>query len=434
MKRLRIESMVFGVVLSAACMLCGCDNGNEHHYENKIFINGKSFTSELRVNTEEGMTTMTRTLSVGMGQLENKDIRVRFTPAPEKLNTYRKAYYDSEAVLLPEENYVLEMSEAVISQGTVTSDAVPVTFTGLDELDLSNYRYVLPLSISTPDGLPVLSSARTIYFVVKEASLINVVADIKENFGWPAGGAAVPEDIRPNMKDFDMHDWKNPEPFKDLTNFTVEMLVMLNSYKDRSIEGSAIQTLFGIEDLFLLRVGDARIPESWLQMALGFPPESGGETADRSTSISNGNMRLRLGQWYHIAATFDTGDVRVFINGQPVGSTKYPLPSIDFSAPRSDEMDSRPRCLWLGYSYDSSRWVDGKFAELRFWNRTLTSEELNATNHFYRVSPDSEGLIGYWKLNDGEGSSVAKDYSPYGNDMEFAKTPVWVEVELPAKE
>jgi len=46
----------------------------------------------------------------------------------------------------------------------------------------------------------------------------------------------------------------------------------------------------------------------------------------------------------------------------------------------------------------------------------LTKEEINAENHFYSVPVDSEGLVGYWKLNDGAGA-IVKDSSPSGNDM-----------------
>ena len=48
--------------------------------------------------------------------------------------------------------------------------------------------------------------------------------------------------------------------------------------------------------------------------------------------------------------------------------------------------------------------------------KPLTKEEINAENHFYSVPVDSEGLVGYWKLNDGAGQ-IIKDHSPSGNNM-----------------
>ena len=444
MKRFGIEPVMLVVAVAAVSWcVCGCSNGDEHHYENKVFIEGKTFANELRVDLEQQVTTMTRTVSVGMGQLENRDIKVGFAPQPSLLATYREAYYDAEAVLLPEGHYDLGAAEAVIRQGTVASEELTFTFTGLDRLDLKNHRYVLPVSISTRDNMAVVSSARTIYFVVKEASLINVVADINENFCWPAGGAPLAEELYekiylpslPNTKAVkvpSMHDWKNAEPFKDLGNFTMEMLVMLNNYKSADRQESNIMTLMGIEDWFLLRVSDAGIPDNWLQIAVGVDNPDG-ETNLRNNE-SNSKMRLLTGRWYHIAATFDHGEVCVYIDGNEVGTLSYSAESVDFSTPRSDEQDNRPRCLWIGYSYDSKRYLDGKVSEVRFWNKTLSRDEINAPNHFYRVSPASEGLIGYWKFDDGAGSTTAKDYSPYGNDIEFAATPTWVNVELPAKE
>ena len=437
MKRIRIENMFFAGALLLSGLLYGCGDGNEHHYENKVFISGKNFTSELRVDLEDKISTMTGTVSVGMGQLENKDIHVDFAPAPSLLATYRKAYYDPDAQLLPEGHYDLGEAMTVISEGTVASDDITFTFTGLDELDLKSSNFVLPVSISTKDGLPVLSSAKTIYFVIKEASLINVVADINNNWCWPAGGELVTDpDKLKTEPSYELHDWKDASPFNGLETFTIETLVMLNNYKDRGIEASAIQTILGIEDVFLLRVGDAMIPENQLQIAVGVPNPNG-ETALRD-NVSNSNMRILLGRWYHIAVTFNSGDVKVYINGRNVGALSYSAESVDFGVYRSDEKDN-PRCLWIGSSYnlageEHSRYMDGKISEIRFWNKVLTYDEINAPNHFYRVSPDSEGLIGYWKLNDGKGATTAKDYSPYGNDLEFAKPPVWVDVELPAKE
>jgi hypothetical protein len=54
--------------------------------------------------------------------------------------------------------------------------------------------------------------------------------------------------------------------------------------------------------------------------------------------------------------------------------------------------------------------------ELRIWDRALTAEEIQAENHFYTVDPSSEGLVAYWKCNEGEGTTV-KDYSSSGNNL-----------------
>ena len=81
-------------------------------------------------------------------------------------------------------------------------------------------------------------------------------------------------------------------------------------------------------------------------------------------------------------------------------------------------------------SYDKNRFFDGAVSEVRIWNRALTAEEIQATNHFYTVEPDSEGLIAYWKFNDGTGKT-AKDYSVNENDLTIDVEPQWEPVSLP---
>ena len=62
----------------------------------------------------------------------------------------------------------------------------------------------------------------------------------------------------------------------------------------------------------------------------------------------------------------------------------------------------------------------------------LSEEEINAKDHAYEVDPNSEGLVAYWKLNDG--LDEIKDYSVNGNNATPSSTLTWVDVALPAKE
>lgn len=54
-----------------------------------------------------------------------------------------------------------------------------MNFVNLNQLDDSR-RYVLPVTITNVTGIGLLESARTTYFIIKGAALINVVANIKE--------------------------------------------------------------------------------------------------------------------------------------------------------------------------------------------------------------------------------------------------------------
>ena len=99
----------------------------------------------------------------------------------------------------------------------------------------------------------------------------------------------------------------------------------------------------------------------------------------------------------------------------------------------SDKSETNGRYFWLGYSYAADRYFDGEMAEVRIWDHCLSAEEINADTHFYTVSPDSEGLTAYWKMDDGEGTTL-KDSSPNGNDLTLDNPTKWPKVSLPEAE
>ena len=415
-------------LMAGMAALTACQNGDEHTFENKVFISEDSFARQLRVQRDEGVTEMSYDLSVGMASPMDKDIQVTFRTAPELLATYQNAYYDATAQLLPEANYDFRDLSTVIRAESVTSEALTLDFINLDQLDYST-DYVLPLTISEATGVGILESARTIYLVVSEASLINVVADFNDNLAWV--------------------DWTNKAPMQNMTEFTLEALVNANSFNNEEIS-----TVMGIEDNFLIRLGDNGHDKNQLNVAYGTPVD--GQDINARGSVFVERPLFQTGQWYHIAVTFNAvdyehGRIEVYVDGALVASadeavTDKPdtyLTSVDFTTGESidgtgrpDENDGRPRAFWVGFSYSTddptARDFDGMIAEARIWNRALTAEEINAPNHFYKVSPDSEGLVAYWKFCDATGD-VIRDYTSYGNNLQADHAPTWVEVELPEK-
>lgn len=155
-------------IFAATLALVGCSK-QDGSFENKMFIKADSYRSEVRVATDEGVKTLKRNLSVAIAQPLENDIDVKVVKSPELLETYRKAWYEPTAELLPDENCNLEGLSTVLRGGDVASKDIELTFTGLDKLDYSKV-YVLPVTIVS-DGVAVLERAKTMYYVVKEASL-----------------------------------------------------------------------------------------------------------------------------------------------------------------------------------------------------------------------------------------------------------------------
>lgn len=398
----------FGFVLcalvAAASVGCGGDKESAHHFDNKIFISATGFTNEVRI--EENVQALSRSIIVKVAQPEGYDIEASFRAAPELLATYREAYYDENVLLLPESHYDLTGVSATISAGKVASDPLTLDFVDLDQLDLDS-KYVLPVTISSVNGVDILRSARTIYYIFKEASLVNVVADMKENRAWP--------------------DWENFSEVEDMTAFTMEALIYGHAFKNE------IATIMGIEDVFLVRIGDTGIPKSQIQVAYASKDQQG---AVQRGSVTNAQLKLQTGRWYHVAVTFDSGEIKVYLDGKMKASGSSAasgVTAVNFKVAHSDEDDGKPRCFWIGYSYDDKRYLDGMISEARMWNRALTMEEIQAENHFYKVDPASAGLVAYWKFDEGEGN-VVKDHTACGNNLSTETDLKWYPVELPAKE
>lgn len=387
-----------GVMALAACQ------DDMEHFDNWLY-NTTQQQSILFV--EEETDSDTRTLQAQLAMPSTVDISFTYEVDAAQVDYYNTAYSDS-AVLLPSDYYEIPNPTVVIPAGVVESSEVEVRFRNLLTLDKTQV-YVLPVSIGGAN-IGQLASRRTVYFVVKEASLINVVANLREN------SVCIPQ-------------WNNPSRLNNLSQLTAEALVRVDAFAEG--RGSNISTLMGVESHFLIRFGDSAIPNNQLQI-VGRPS---GTTEDEK--LTSSDWTVRVGEWTHIAVTYNnvTHEVNVYINGErktPQSFSKF-TEAVNWGRYYAEETESN-RSFWIGYSYEPDRYLDGDISEVRVWNRVLTDEEIGAQNHFYKLySPQEESnLVAYWKFNDGNGASVT-DYSTSGNDAMATRVLTWNTVELPAK-
>lgn len=416
----------------AALALSACKGDEEakYHFDNKVFISANSYADQIFVKRDNLDVTKNETcnLTVAMAQPEARDIRVAFTVAPELVDRYRRFYEDDSARLLPADGGYYTFSEvtATIEAGAVESAPVAFSFENLDRLPIdSRERYVLPVTISSADGMAVLESARTLYFVFSKAALINVVADMQNNCAWPEWTA-------------------DTQAVKDMESFTMEALIYANSFNRE------ISTIMGVEDLFMIRLGDNG-PANQLQVAFArkISEEDTSPARNRIPNSPDSQFDLKPFHWYHIAVTFDHGTVAVYIDGRLKVSQRAEVSASDgrmalvdkvnFAIPHSDETDGKPRCFWIGHSYRLQtdgdlfyeRRFDGRMSEVRLWNRALPADEINAPNHFYKIDPASEGLVAYWKFDDNTSGKTVRDYTSNGFDLKTEREVDWQSVALP---
>ncbi len=118
---------------------------------------------------------------------------------------------------------------------------------------------------------------------------------------------------------------------------------------------------------------------------------------------------IRLGRWTHVAVTFDEGSIRIYQDGRLVGTDS-----------RGDSMRRNDQNTVIGIrEHDGevstaghSTWV-GDIRDVRIWNVARTQEQIASAMHSV-LEGDEEGLVGYWRFDEGEGETV-RDSSPHGN-------------------
>ncbi|MDJ1179191.1 hypothetical protein PJF56_09965 [Roseofilum sp. BLCC_M91] len=114
---------------------------------------------------------------------------------------------------------------------------------------------------------------------------------------------------------------------------------------------------------------------------------------------------LETGTWQHVAVTFkhEANGAKLYINGE---EDNVATPS------RVGTVTKLP--VRLGSQADKlGNLFKGEMAEVRIWNRVRSPEEIKASMN-QRLAGAEEGLMGYWPLNEGTGTT-AEDNTSNGN-------------------
>lgn len=380
----------------AIASLSGCKTEkeilSEHHFGNKLYLNTEDASEEILVKL--GMGDVARSFTIGLPMPAEKEVSGVIVADQAYVDNYRTIYGDTDVTPLPYENCYIENPELTIAEGGTVSNAATVVFTNMDDLD-RDIVYVMPVVLKNVTDINVVPTKREVYYVFKGAALINVVCSFN---GVRAG----------------VEQWATPEKFQNMTTFTMEALVRQNE------ADHMISTVMGVEGHYLLRLGDAGLDPNQLQIA-------------SARGLTNADMHLSVKQWHHIACVFDHGLTTVYLDGVNVlsnGDGGVNAVTLNAHGGNTGEAGSI-RYFWLGYSYEAGRDLKGDMAEVRIWDRCLSEEEINSSGHFYSVDPKSEGLIAYWKMDEGKGQTL-KDSSPNGNDLQLSAATTWVKVSLPA--
>jgi hypothetical protein len=117
---------------------------------------------------------------------------------------------------------------------------------------------------------------------------------------------------------------------------------------------------------------------------------------------------LSIGQYYHVAGSYSSNDkkIRLYVNGKEEGT---PVVINTFSRLDINRENTIGCHIWSN-NYNANADID----DCRLWNVARTQEEIKRDMNRELIGTE-EGLVGYWKFNEGSGT-IVQDSTSNNND------------------
>lgn len=370
---IRLKYIIAGIFL---LLLASCKEADE--FRDVVYMTGTESTVISRL-TIDGPATMGVSATCS-SKVEDEDVKVSFIIEPDLVNSYNEKN-GTKYTVLPEGSYRLSDTQSVIRTGSNVSEPVMFNIDSTEKLQ-EGLVYMLPISLASVQGKSMLNSGRTLYLIVNQ-TIITSACSLAGNVS------------------FNVPKFKEEPSLKSLQAFSMECRIKVNSFATRD---PFISSIMGIENSenFLLRFGDVTIKNNQLQLT----------AKDQLTTP----MTFDTGKWYHVAAVYDGTSLNIYVNGAlEVTKTADKRKAVNLY----DGGDFN-----IGYSYNG-RYLNGAISEARVWTRALSQAEIEG-NICY-VAPDSEGLLAYWRFNEGTGETSI-DMTGHGyNAMRKTGRPSWIQ-------
>ncbi len=361
----------------AACFLAAavaCEDAEYDVIDNMVYISEAAPNNA--ANQQVGSLTVkgdTETsFTVRMARAIDNDVKATVDIDPSIVETYNKMN-GANYLVLPSE-YISFEKEVVIPAGSITAAPTKVMVKSYDTPN--GEAYAIPFRVTSAEGAP-LAAVTSQWMLLLDKPLIQPVPVFTSRH--------VPHsDVENNPWNLTTSDW------------TIETLLNMSSF---NINNQAIFNFNATSEIYI-RFGDAGKDFNMLQIK-------------HNGSQVDSKCRFDAGAWYHIAFVSSGGTVTLYVNGEP-DVTVNAAPSITING------------MQLASSGSQYFRASAQYAQVRLWSKGLTQAQLQANMH-KAVVPTLEGLEGYWKMDEGEGSTFA-DATGKGRTLvcNDGAVPTWI--------
>ncbi|MFV0554720.1 MAG: DUF1735 and LamG domain-containing protein [Mangrovibacterium sp.] len=370
--------------VAALALFASCEQGYEPMGNAVYFGEAQTGDSKTVTVKKDGATA---TLYTSVASPLTTDVTANIVVDEQALADYNKKH-GTNYLLLPESYYEFSNSQCVIEAGKISSDVVNVNINAFDDnLEVSE-KYAIPVKIASASGADILAPSGQMMILCDKIISTKVM--------MASGGATGASPTYSHVvQDGDLLT-------DDLYTWTVEYLLYCTSLSQnkhilRFNNAAGTVTLF-------MRLGQDARPINEFQATLLNAPYYATTTFEAK-------------KWYHIAYTCDGTTIRLYVDGVLDLTVDHPVAGTNIT--------------WRSFSWAIGN--PGALAEARIWNTVRTRAEIES--NMYAVNPNTEGLISYWKMDDGVSTSVGtliKDYTGNGRDLTIKRAGTsWVDQDFP---
>lgn len=381
--------IVMGAILAS---VVGCDDADLSPIDNGLYIQEAAPSDKFDQQMETQLVDedeVTKTLTVRLVRAIDQDVTVTLDIDQQLLDDYNQKN-EADYQVLPQEFRNFEKT-VTIPAGKVSAPVINLTIKPYTTPN--GEAYAIPLRIISVEGpVAMKGNANRMLYLLTSPNKQNSIILKRGNKTATTFTSEIPAD------QWTIEYWLKVDNITGMA--TGDWVGLSNKWFRNYIycDGSAPITFNGI------------LPRYWADGVATIAPTLQFHLDNPGFDMDS-NEFWWPDTWYHIAYTYDGEKIILYKDG----------------AMDVEKVDARD------YTFSRITLADGsfgsymqvEFAQIRLWKKCLTAGAIQDAMS-RQIPSDSEGLIGYWKCDEGTGN-VLKDSSPNGNHITLNGTPAWSE-------